>query len=97
LLGLGAAASATAGLWFPLQVRQPLYHSAVSRWKVYEKQLAGLQQRLAPLIAKHEKLLQHHMQQHGAVDEATSALNRTPDRHDGSGGTGTAGNMKDEL
>jgi hypothetical protein len=42
-------------------VRQPLYKSSVGRWKVYEQQLAGLQQRLAPLIARYEQQLQQQL------------------------------------
>eukprot|EP00775_Hariotina_reticulata_P011563 gene11563-11707_t len=82
-----------------VQVRQPLYHSAVGRWKVYGKQLAELQQRLAPLTAKYEKLLHLSMQRHAALDEAKIALQQVHDSHSDpeSAMTGPAASMKDEL
>jgi hypothetical protein len=56
-----------------LQVRQPLYKSSVGRWKVYEQQLAALEQRLAPLITRYEQLLQVQMAAHAAPDEQRGA------------------------
>jgi hypothetical protein len=50
-----------------------LYKSSVGRWKVYEQQLAGLEQRLAPLIARYEQLLQVQMAAHAAPDEQHGA------------------------
>lgn len=54
-----------------LQVRQPLYNSSVARWRVYEKQMAFLHQRLQPLIAEYEQLLQWHVENHKADDAQT--------------------------
>jgi hypothetical protein len=56
-----------------MQVRQPLYKSSVGRWKAYEQQLAGLEQRLAPLIARYEKLLQTQMAARGGPLDAQHA------------------------
>lgn len=39
------------------QVRRPLYRGAVGRWRRYERQLAPLAARLAPLVERYEARL----------------------------------------
>lgn len=82
-------------------MRQPLYSSSVGRWKVYEQQLAVLQQRLAPLIARYEQQLQVQLAARAAAvpDEAAGAADSVAAGRDGSSQDEgvSKGRSKDEL
>lgn len=73
-----------------LQVRQPLYKTAVARWKHYKQQLEPLREELAPLIGKYEQMLQQRL----------SAAPVTPGAAAGSGASvegASDSDLRDEL
>lgn len=76
------------------QVRQPLYKTAVQRWKVYEQQLEPLREKLAPLIARYEQMLLQRM----SAPAAAAGVAHSPDQEAGQNQSpGSSDSVRDEL
>ena len=75
------------------QVRQPLYRTAMGRWRAYEAELEALRLELEPIIDRYEARLAAVAARRGAAaaeGSLTAAISST-----NNGGTG--GSVKEEL
>jgi hypothetical protein len=78
-----AGSTSQPGACPALQVRQPLYQSAVQRWKAYETQLLPLREDLAPLVARYDQLLLQRsttVSAAGAAGEAVGSDSQTQEQ-----------------